>query len=380
MTNHGRPKILVIDDTPENLFLLATALESEFDIQLAASGPEGIELAKTSLPDLVLLDIMMPEVDGYETFRRFRKQPSLTLTPIIFVTAISDLESEVAGLSLGAADYITKPIKVELVRHRIRNILRLTRMEHELKSSEERLRLVMNVTGEGIWDWQVNTGEVRHNQMWCRMLGLDEKFLAHRVKEYSDRIHPDDALSVREALNQSLAAGVPYHAEYRLQHADGHYIWVSDRGNVVSRNANGTPERMLGSIANIEERKRHEAEIKQLAFFDALTNLPNRRLLLDRLQQAIIRNHRSKSHGAVMFLDMDRFKQLNDQHGHAMGDALLIEVSARLMKRVRAQDTVARLGGDEFIVMLENLSESHETAMNDALRVGQSILDSLNRP
>ncbi len=375
-----RPKILIIDDTPENLFLLATALESEFDLQLATSGPEGIELGKASQPDLILLDVMMPEVDGYETFRRFRRQPSLKQTPIIFVTAIADLESEVAGLALGAADYITKPIKIELVRHRIRNILRLTRMERELKSSEERLSLVMNVTGEGIWDWQVHCGEVRHNMTWCRMLGLDEKHLSHPVADYANRIHSDDALAVRQAINDALIHGKPYHQEYRMRHEDGHFVWVSDRGEVVSRNANGAPERMVGSIANIDERKRNEEEIRQLAFFDPLTGLPNRRLLLDRLQQAIIKNQRSKSLGAVMFLDMDRFKQLNDLHGHAMGDALLVQVAARLVKCVRAQDTVARLGGDEFIVMLESLADLPDLAISHARRVGQNILASLNQP
>jgi diguanylate cyclase (GGDEF)-like protein/PAS domain S-box-containing protein len=380
MPLNERPKILLIDDTPENLFLLATALEAEFDLQLAASGPEGVKLAKASPPDLILLDIMMPEVDGYETFRRFRNVPALVNTPIIFVTAISDLESEVAGLALGAADYITKPIKVELVRHRIRNILRLTRMEHDLKSSEERLRLVMNATGEGIWDWKINTGEVSHNPMWCRMLGLDEKYLSHPVEEYSNRIHEDDALSVRKSLNQALLHGTPYHAEYRLRHEDGRYIWVSDRGSVVSRQANGSPERMVGSVTNIDERKRNEAEIHKLAFYDALTNLPNRRLSLDRLQQAILKNQRSKAHGALIFLDMDRFKQLNDQHGHAMGDVLLMHVSERLVKCVRAQDTVARLGGDEFIVILENLDETQETALLDATRVCQVILERLNQP
>lgn len=380
MAAKDRPKILIIDDTPENLFLLATALEAEFDLQLATSGPEGLDLAKATPPDLVLLDVMMPEVDGYETFRRFRKQRSLVHTPIIFVTALADLESEVAGLELGAADYITKPIKVELVRHRIRNILRLTRMEQELKSTAERLQLVMNVTGEGIWDWDVGTGLVEHNQTWCRLFGLDDQFLSHPVEHYANRIHADDAAAVRGALNDALEHGKPYHAEYRMRHEDGYFIWVSDRGKVISRHANGNPERMLGSVANIDERKRNEAEIRQLAFYDALTSLPNRRLLLDRLRQAIIKNQRSKCHGALMFLDMDRFKQLNDLHGHDMGDALLVEVASRLLKCVRAQDTVARLGGDEFVVMLENLSETAETAIVDARRISQNILESLNRP
>lgn len=380
MFNKDRPKVLVIDDTPENLFLLATALEADFDLQLAGSGLEGLELAKASPPDLVLLDVMMPGIDGYETFQRIRNQPSLQRVPIIFVTAVSDLESELSGLAMGAADYITKPIKVELVRHRVRNILRLTHMEEELRSSEERLRLVMNATGEGIWDWQIKTGEVSHNLSWCQILGLDQNYLFHSVEAFSARIHPDDALMVREKLNQALIHGTPYYSEYRLLHQDGHYIWVADRGSVVQRAISSTPERMVGSISNIQARKEQEAQIHQLAFYDSLTGLSNRRLLIDRLQQAMIKNQRSKSVGALMFLDMDRFKQLNDLHGHAMGDALLIEVARRLVASVRAQDTVSRLGGDEFVVMLENLSSAAETAMHNAQQVAETILKNLNKP
>ncbi len=380
MATKTRPKLLIIDDTPENLFVLASALESEFDLQLASSGMEGIRLTETSRPDLILLDVMMPEIDGFETFRRFKNNPDSADIPIIFVTAVSDLESEISGLALGATDYITKPIKVEQVKHRVRNILRLTQMEEALKSSEERLRLVMNATGEGVWDWNIKSGEVTHNMMWCRILGLDERHLHHPVDFLSEFIHPDDLASVQKKLHLALTAGDSYVSEHRMRHSNGSYVWVLDRGDVVKRNAQGEAERMLGAIKNIDERKRNEAEIRRLAFYDTLTGLPNRRLLTDRLHQSILKNQRNKSIGAVMFMDMDRFKQLNDQHGHAMGDSLLVAVGDRLQKCVREQDTVARLGGDEFIVMLEQISTSSEAALRGAQLVGKKILDALNQP
>jgi diguanylate cyclase (GGDEF)-like protein/PAS domain S-box-containing protein len=375
-----RPRILAIDDNPENLVTLATALEADFDFQLAASGPRGLALADATPPDLILLDVMMPEVDGFETCRRFKNNTRLADIPIIFLTAMSDMGTEISGLALGAVDYITKPINVQLVRQRMHNILQLTLLTRELKASEERLRLVMDATGDGIWDWLIADGNVRHNLSWCRILGLNERYLSHPLATFIERIHPEDLPAVKQTLDTCLAGGAPYVSEHRLLHNSGNYVWVSDRGRVVERNADGSPARMVGCVKNIDERKQHEAEIHQLAFFDTLTGLPNRRLLQDRLQQSFIRNQRNGTRSALMFLDMDRFKLLNDTHGHAMGDALLVEVARRLQAGIRKQDTVARLGGDEFVVMLEGLSGQLEEAQSTALVVGRKLLDALNLP
>lgn len=376
----SRPRLLAIDDTPENLIVLASALGSEYEFQLAGSGLEGIALAEKSPPDLILLDVMMPGIDGFETCARLKAIPELAEIPVIFITALTDMNSEIRGLSVGGVDYITKPIQVQLVRHRVANILKLTQLSRALRASEERLRLVMEATGEGVWDWQIARGDVEHNGMWCRMLGLNDSFLVHPVSVYFERVHPEDLPGVQENLQQAQAGDGHFLSEYRMRHEDGGYIWVADRGQVVERDARGQALRMVGSMRNIDERKRNEAEIQRLAYFDTLTDLANRRLLTDRLQHAILKNQRHHTLGAVMFLDMDQFKQLNDQHGHAMGDRLLIEVANRLRQCVRELDTVSRLGGDEFIVMLEDLVADPEAALDDATMVGRKILECLNEP
>ncbi len=378
--NRARPKILAIDDTPENLVLLATALADDFDFQLAASGPRGLALAEGSPPDLILLDVMMPEVDGFETCRRLKANPALSDIPVIFLTALADLGTEISGLSLGAADYITKPINVQLVRQRMLNLLRLTQLANDLKASEERLRLVMEATGDGIWDWDIASGNIQHNSSWCQILGLDQSYLTHPIEAFTALIHPDDQAIVEQAIASCLAGDERYSSEHRLLHSNGNYVWVSDRGQVVARTADGKPSRMVGSIKDIDLRKRQEDEIHRLAFFDTLTELPNRRLLMDRLQQAVFRNNRAGTYGALMFIDMDRFKHLNDTHGHAMGDALLIQVARRLSTCVREQDTVARLGGDEFVVLLEGLAGPPELATSNAELIGNKILAALNQP
>lgn len=378
--NNSRPRILAIDDNPENLVTLATALDDDFDFQLAPSGPRGLALAEASPPDLVLLDVMMPEVDGFETCRRMKAHPLLCEVPVIFLTALSDMGTEISGLSLGAIDYITKPINVQLVRQRILNILRITHLTRELKAGEERLRLVMEATGDGIWDWRLGDGSVHHNVSWCRIFGLEESYLEHPVEAFIERIHPEDLEAVRQALASCLNEDTPYLSEHRIRHGDGHYVWVADRGRVVARGPDGTPLRMVGAVKNIDERKRHEAEIHQLAFYDALTGLPNRRLLHDRLERAFVRNARNGTRGALLFLDMDRFKTLNDIHGHAMGDRLLVEVARRLNGTVRQQDTVARLGGDEFVIMLEAMTGTAEEVLANAQAIGHKVLHALNQP
>jgi diguanylate cyclase (GGDEF)-like protein/PAS domain S-box-containing protein len=238
----------------------------------------------------------------------------------------------------------------------------------------------MEATGEGLWDWQVPSGLIVHNVAWPLMLGLDESSLTHQVDDFINLIHPQDLPAVQQVIQRCLAEGSDYVSEHRLRFKDSHYIWVLDRGKVVERSTDGRPLRMVGSMKNIDERKRSEAEIHQLAFYDELTLLPNRRLLIERLQLTITKKRRSQALGALMFLDMDRFKLLNDTHGHAMGDALLIQVAARLQACLRAGDTVARLGGDEFVVLLDELTAEPDVALQKAQDVANKILGALNQP
>lgn len=375
-----KPRILAIDDMPANLYTLGTALAGEFDLEIATSGSQGLAMADHSLPDLILLDIMMPEMDGLETCRRFRSNPRLAAVPIIFLTALSDTDSELSGLDMGVADYITKPFHLEIVKLRIRNILKLTSLSREFQTSEERMRFVLEATGDGIWDWEIEANRISHNEAWCRMLGVNNDHLQHPLSSYVERIHPEDLAAVEQALDDSANNNTIFRAEYRIRHGDGHYFWVSDTGQVVERNVDNKATRMVGCLKNIDDRKRSEEDVRRLAFFDPLTELPNRRLLMDRLQQSMLRTGRKNSIGALFFLDMDRFKQLNDQYGHAMGDALLIQVASRLSNNVRAQDTVARLGGDEFVVLLDDIHANQEDALEIAMRIGDKLLQALNKP
>ncbi len=280
----------------------------------------------------------------------------------------------------GVSDSRSATGKRNSIRGVFRNIHERRQSEQRIRESEELLGHVMAATGDGIWDWRVAEDRVKHNAAWCRMLGLDARALQHPVGFYMGLIHPEDAPQVELALTKSLGGDAEFTIEYRLRHADGHYFWVFDRGKVVERGEDGAPRRMIGAVKDINDKKNRESELVHMALHDPLTGLPNRKLLMDRLQQSMHGNRRNKTMGALLFIDMDRFKQLNDTLGHDYGDMMLIEIAKRLLANTRTTDTVCRLGGDEFIILLTGLPSKPEDAKRQAARFGDNLLFELNKP
>ena len=205
-----------------------------------------------------------------------------------------------------------------------------------------------------------------------------ERFLSGE-RAYRHMIHPDDKPQVSEAIAEAIAKRCAYSIEYRVKATDGVTRWVNERGRVTA-DPSGQPLWLDGLIFDISERKAAEIMIRDLAFNDALTGLPNRRLLIDRLDHGLATSARTGRHGALLFIDLDNFKSINDTLGHAAGDQVLVEVSRRLVASVRESDTVARLGGDEFVVILENLGATSDEAAAEAAELGSKILVVLSQP
>ena len=205
-----------------------------------------------------------------------------------------------------------------------------------------------------------------------------ERFLSGELS-YQQFIHPDDRQAVAEAIAEAVAKRSTYNVEYRIKASDGFTRWVSERGQ-VSPDAAGRAQWLDGVVLDITERKAAEIMIRDLAFNDTLTGLPNRRLLLDRLEHQLAASERAGRYGALLFIDMDNFKTINDTLGHAAGDQVLVEVAARLLASVRESDTVARLGGDEFVVVIGNLGNTAEAAKAEAAELGGKILLKLSQP
>ena len=230
------------------------------------------------------------------------------------------------------------------------------RMDQAMRESEQRLSRVLKGANDGWWEWDITTGAMSCAPRWWRMLGYAEDELESSAAVWRRLTHPDDLTHVAEVLDTALAEGAEsYEVECRMLHKSGHEVPVLSRA-FIQRDESGRPVRISGTNMDLTERKEAERQIRELAFYDPLTRLPNRRLLLERLGRAMTASHRTHRHGALLFIDLDHFKTLNDTLGHDVGDRLLVSVADRLVANVRAGDTVARLGGDEFVVMLEGLA------------------------
>ncbi|MBZ4193937.1 MAG: EAL domain-containing protein [Candidatus Contendobacter sp.] len=225
-------------------------------------------------------------------------------------------------------------------------------------ASEKRWKFAIEGTDVGLWDWNLQTGEAFYSPRYKAMLGFAEDEIGDTADEWTKRIHPDDAPGVMAAL-QPYMEGKPGSAtvEFRMLCKDGSWQWTLGHGLVVTHDADGKPLRMIGTNSDITAIKEHQNQLEYIAHFDALTHLPNRVLLADRLQQAMAQEQRRGQQLAVVYLDLDGFKAINDHHGHAAGDQVLITLAARMKQALREGDTLARLGGDEFVAVLIDLED-----------------------
>lgn len=244
----------------------------------------------------------------------------------------------------------------------------------ELRDSEARWKLALESTGDGVWDWHIQAGREYYSRRYKEMYGYSQDKVWEQSDEYHDIVHPDDkAQLIRDQQAYFKHETPTYSNEHRVRCADGSWKWVLTRGMVIEWDVQGKPVRMIGTHTDISNRKDAEATVWRQAHFDPLTGLPNRRTLRERLQTAIQRSQKNDHSVAVLFIDLDHFKEVNDTLGHDKGDMLLVEAAQRILQSLDPMDTVARMGGDEFTVLLNT------APAQDALEaLLQGILDRLS--
>ncbi len=253
-------------------------------------------------------------------------------------------------------------------------VIRRKRAEEALRDKELRLEHAQRIAHLGSWEWDIATGALRWSDEMFRIFGRDPGRHVPRYESFMESVHPDDRASVLEALRQALEEGQPYRVDFRVVTSDGATRFLHAEGEVV-RDAAGRPQRMNGTALDVTEMRQAQERLSYLAHFDILTGLPNRALLDDRLQQAMHEADRRERLVGVLFLDLDRFKNINDSLGHAAGDELLKGVAGRLAEAVRKGDTVARLSGDEFTIVLADMAH-----VDDAARVARKVLEVFASP
>ncbi|SDO13602.1 PAS domain S-box-containing protein/diguanylate cyclase (GGDEF) domain-containing protein [Rhodoferax sp. OV413] len=258
----------------------------------------------------------------------------------------------------------------------MQNITDRKQAQMAVQETEDRWRLALESTGDGVWDWHIQSGVEHLSKRLVEMYGFQEGEMPDLPAELDKRTHPDDLVQMeRDRIAHFSGLTSTYSNEHRVRCKDGSWKWVLSRGMVISRDAQGRPARMIGTHTDITERKASEALIRQQAFFDTLTGLPNRRMLRDRLEQEIKRCKRDVQQLAILFIDLDHFKEVNDTLGHDNGDLLLQEAARRIQHCVREADTVARMGGDEFTVILTEVNDGNrlEPTLQKILRTLEAV-------
>ncbi|HPA39779.1 MAG TPA: diguanylate cyclase, partial [Phenylobacterium sp.] len=382
--------ILIVDDTPTNLEVLLHILAEDYDVSIATSGEQALDLLRRgALPDLILLDVMMLGLDGYQVCERIKAEPSTHEIPVIFITARTDADSETRAIESGGVDFIHKPVNAAVVRARVQLQLELRRQTRELQGRTRDLELRLAELAEAHEQLQVLWQAVEQSPTSIAITGRDARiqyvnpyftretgYTAAEVQGENPRLLQSGLTdpAVFKAMWDKLTHGEPWAGELINRRKNGETFWEEAHIAPV-KDARGMVSHYVAVKLNITERKEAQERLAYMANHDVLTDLPNRVLFFERVDQALTLARRNGSRLALLFIDLDKFKPINDTWGHAVGDQLLRAVAQRLTERVRASDTVGRIGGDEFVILLNAIGGA-----DDAAQVADALRHSLAQP
>ena len=388
-----RPRVLLVDDDEVNLLLTSVALQDQgFAVTEAASGEAAIRVLADWLPDIVVLDAVMPGLDGFETCRELRVLPGFESLPVLMLTGLDDDASITRAYEAGATDFFVKSTQWSLLAGRLRYLLRASRTRVELERSKSRLARAQDLARMGSFDWRRGQDGPVFSIEGLRVFGFgpgDQPAFRSLL-----RMVPEDERKAfleltHSAMDRSTVLATDIHARLvdgrqRIVHIEAEPEF-NEHGNLVG---------YTGIVQDVTDRRLAEDRIRHLANFDTLTGLPNRRQLIWRAERALDHGRRLGHEVALLLIDLDRFKIINDTLGHGAGDELLMEVSRRLRSCVRHSDqvlesslesvgvrshrtleAVGRLGGDEFVALLPEVVDEA-----DAERVASRILEQMRKP
>jgi len=407
MGRQKNPLILTIDDEDQirNSFRLFLE-DHDFDVIEAKNGREGLDIFRHEKPDLVLCDLRMPEMDGLEVLQTIKSESPDT--PIVVVSGTGIIGDAIEAIRRGAWNYLLKPIQdMSVLLHAINQELERARLIIENRAYQEHLEEEVTrrtaALQKAINDLNESHVKLRKSEETYRSIfeNLQDIYIEFIANGEILEISP--SISQISAFNRSELLGTPMKDLFPLaEERDVLFQHLEQDGQIRdfeihlrNRNQKEIPcslnasyqsgerdnaDKICATLRDITERKQAQARIEYLAYYDPLTELPNRRLLLNRLDQNLSRARRYGHYGAMLFLDLDRFKNINDSLGHPIGDELLKQVAERLTSDVRAEDTVSRLGGDEFVFLLSDLGRDATSAAAVAQHKAESIKERLAAP
>lgn len=379
-------RVLLVDDDVTSRTMLRAALErAGFAIEEAENGQQGAQMFERMRPDILLMDVMMPVMDGFTACALIRQQHWGAHVPILMMTGLDDVESINRAYQVGATDFITKPINHILLLHRVRYILRAKQMQDRLRASEARLANAQRIAKIGHWECEAESKQAYWSRGVLRILGLNQT--NGKLSTYNDfleYVHPEDRSALDLTFKRALASRKGYNIEHRVMRQDGVIRHVHQEAECII----SEDERvwLVGTLQDITERRQAEQQIHTLAHYSKVTGLPNRSLFKRILEESLIISKRQGTSVAILALDLDHFNRIVDSFGYEAGDELLQEIGCRLKERmlqrnallsgfstrelrtINLLDThtrsnfVAHLGGDEFVVMLNEMQSAEDAA------------------
>jgi diguanylate cyclase (GGDEF)-like protein/PAS domain S-box-containing protein len=370
--------LLVEDDEDDYLItreMLAAQERAQFVIDWCPSFATGLATIKEQRHHVYVVDYRLGAHTGLELVRE--GFAGGLRAPVIMLTGETDYKIDLEATELGVTDFLVKQeLDATVLERSIRYAISHHQAIRDLALSEERYALAVRGATDGIWDWELRGNRIYLSPRWYEILGRPEQSGNVDPNAWFDLVHHEDLSRLRAAINAHLAGHTPWlQSEHRMRHADGSWRWVLNRGLAI-HDSDGQATRMAGSMSDITDRRRAEVQLQHDAMHDSLTGLPNRALFMDRVDQALQRGLRdSNASCAVLFLDIDRFKLVNDSLSHGFGDRLLVALAGRLTGVLRPGDTVARIGGDEFTLLLEGGVDAE-----GATAVAERVRNSLARP
>ena len=368
----GSELIMVVDDDAG--FRLATeeALRAAgYRVLALDNGADALEQTARQRPDLVLLDALMLGMDGFEVCERLHRMAGMEDLPVMMVTGLEDTKSVEKAFESGATSFVTKPVNYPILLHRIRFQLRAVRNSRILHENQIQLTQAQHIAGLGYWRWDARADTLVLSDNLASMLGVDQEGCCKTLEAYLEYVHPEDREYVRDVIIAASEGAPLKPADYRL-------LATGRPAVIVHQELGMAPDSthvVLGTVQDITQQRATDQHIRQLAYTDKLTGLASRAYFYKHLEDLIKAASRREEHFAVMYLDLDGFKDINDSLGHDMGDELLKIVAERLQGVLRDTDFIARLSGDEFCILVDSVTDEYDVA-----EVASRCLEETNRP
>ena len=375
-TETSLPVVLLIDDDQTvHLWANRNLPEAGFKLISRFNGEEGVAVFKEESPNIVLIDIEMPVKNGFQTCAEIRSLPNGENIPLVMMTVTEDSQRIAQAYASGATDFVVKPFNWKILAHRLLYMVKASNNLRKLAKSERRLLRAKKMARLGDWEWQVNDDRLFWSDEIYSLVELDKHGFSPSTHNFNQYIHQADIPFVGRNLANAIKTKGASDIEFRIITANKKERYVSQHIEAVADHKAQLTS-LIGTVQDITEFKAQENKIRHLAYYDEITQLPNRVFFLKFLAKTLELAQRNKQNFAILFLDLDGFKGINDTYGHEAGDHLLLEISKRLTDGLRCSDLasryldhfdqqvdVARLGGDEFIILLNDLTRPEDAAI-----------------